>query len=1064
MMLKPSTLALLGLCPMTTITAQEKETDHSKPNIIFILADDMGYADLACYGNSYVKTPNIDRLAATGTRFTQCYAGSGISSPSRCALMTGKNTGHTTIRDNFCEAGGIEGLKNGNTIRRMHLQPNDTTLATVLGAAGYRTCLVNKWHLDGFNPEASPLHRGFDEFYGWLISTAYSNDPYYYPYYRFNNEELIHIEENAHDQHAKHNTDLSTEDAIKFINRSKGQPFFLYLAYDAPHEPYIIDETSWYDGQPEWTLTTKRYASLITHMDRAIGRLLDELDRLKIRKNTLIIFASDNGAAVQAPLKELNCNGTLRGRKGQLYEGGIRVPFIVNQPGKVKVQTLTNQIYFPDVMPTLAALSGGKAPQSTNGINIAPLFFGKKVETDNRLLYWEFPGKQRAARKGDWKVVTIKNGPLELYNLKNDLSESQNLASKFPEKVTAFEREMQSARIPTPNWPLATDDAPASVTDKSEHLDRGLVAIPTREGGVYLSWRWLNTDKKNTSFDLYRQNDAKQLIQLNKQPLNQTTDFCDTQVDLNQNQTWILKCEGKEVARACHKTDKPLLPYTSIPLNKPQDGITPDGETYHYTANDASVGDLDGDGEYEIILKWEPSNAKRPPQKGFSGNCLLDAYKLNGKQLWRINLGKNIRAGAAYTQFIVMDFDGDGRAEMCCKTADGTIDGTGQIIGDQTADWRRKEKQDPCFGKTVDGLEYLTMFEGTSGKALDTKPYIPTRYPLDAWGGIGGNGGNDDTGGRSDRFSACAASLGGSPYSVVMVRGWYGRTVIAAWDFKQGKLSHRWTFDSAETAWKDYSGMANHNLSVADMDKDGWDEICVGAMTVDHNGQGLYTTGLRHGDAMHLGDLIPSRPGLEVFGNHENEGKTISLMTPGLAMFDAQTGEVIWSLFPGKDIGRAMAADIDPRYEGAECWVGYGGLFDCKGNKITDKMPNSCNFSIYWDADVQAELLNKTTISKWNWQSEQTEVLFQPQGVVSNNGTKANPSLVADLWGDWREEVIFANTTQQELRIYTTTIPAVNRRPTLMHNAQYRLSVAWQNVGYNQPPHIGNTECSLSPP
>ena len=269
------------------MTARQLVTDGGdKPNIIFILADDMGYCDLSCYGNKYIETPNIDRLAATGTAFTQCYAGSGISSPSRCALMTGKNTGNTTIRDNFCIAGGIEGLKGTKTIRRMHLQPNDTTIATVLGAAGYRTCLVNKWHLDGFNPEATPLNRGFDEFYGWLISTAYSNDPYYYPYWRFNNEKLENVKENEGDKHIKHNTDLSTEDAIKFINRNKNNPFFLYLAYDAPHEPYNIDETTWYDDEA-WDMNTKRYASLITHMDRAIGRLLAELDRLGLRENTL---------------------------------------------------------------------------------------------------------------------------------------------------------------------------------------------------------------------------------------------------------------------------------------------------------------------------------------------------------------------------------------------------------------------------------------------------------------------------------------------------------------------------------------------------------------------------------------------------------------------------------------------------------------------------------------------------------------------------------------------------------------------------------------------------------
>ena len=370
--------------------------------------------------------------------------------------MTGRNTGNTTIRDNFAVQGGLQGLKGTNVIRRMHLLPNDTTLATVLGAAGYRTCLVNKWHLDGFNPGATPLNRGFDEFYGWLISTAQSNDPYYYPYWRFDNYELKNIEANAADKRIKHNTDISTEDAIKFVQRNQNNPFFLYLAYDAPHEPYNIEETTWYDDE-EWDMNTKRYASLITHMDRAIGRLLDELDRLGLRENTLVFFASDNGAAKQAPIEVLGCKGTLRGMKGQLYEGGIRVPFIVNQPGTVPVQKLDNLIYFPDVMPTLAAAAKAedKLPTRRNGINILPLIMGEEMpETDERMLYWEFPGKQRAARKGDWKVVTIKkDAPLELYNIRKDMTESNDLAKEYPEMVEQFEREMKAGRVPSPNWP-----------------------------------------------------------------------------------------------------------------------------------------------------------------------------------------------------------------------------------------------------------------------------------------------------------------------------------------------------------------------------------------------------------------------------------------------------------------------------------------------------------------------------------------------------------------------------------------------------------------------------------
>jgi arylsulfatase A-like enzyme len=453
--------ALLGQQAQAAEDGQQPKATPERPNIIFILADDMGYGDLACYGNEYIQTPNIDRLAATGTSFTQAYAGSGISSPSRCSLMTGKNSGNTRIRDNQCYAGGLTGLKinpKGDTtiVRRANLLPEDVTLGTVLSKAGYRTCLVNKWHLDGYDPQAAPNHRGFDEFYGWTIATVHSNSPYYYPYYRLHGDSLINIKENEHDAHVRHNTEISTDDAIQFIHRNQERPFFLFLGYDAPHEPYNIDDTSWYDEQGDWSENTKRYAALVTHMDYNIGRLLGALDALGLRENTLVIFASDNGAAVMAPLKELNCGAGLKGRKGQLYEGGIRVPLIVNQPGRVPARQIDNLVYFPDFMPTLAAIAeGDEVPQDINGIDISPLFYGQDIDTDSRPLYWEFPGKQRAIRHGEWKAVTVKKGaPLELYRIKEDPYEKHDLAGDYPEVVRQLEKEIKQLRKPSPNYPI----------------------------------------------------------------------------------------------------------------------------------------------------------------------------------------------------------------------------------------------------------------------------------------------------------------------------------------------------------------------------------------------------------------------------------------------------------------------------------------------------------------------------------------------------------------------------------------------------------------------------------
>lgn len=591
-----------------------------------------------------------------------------------------------------------------------------------------------------------------------------------------------------------------------------------------------------------------------------------------------------------------------------------------------------------------------------------------------------------------------------------------------------------------------------------ENIDRGVVAVNASGKSVFVSWRLLKKDKKNITFDIYRSTPSTQPQKLNNTPIKRSTYYIDSTANLNEENTYWINYSNASPKFSKNNSYKLIpnmanKPYLSIPLQTPPDGKV-QGKTYSYSANDASVGDLDGDGKYEIILKWEPSLTRNPPRPGLTGIQIIDAYKLDGTLLWRINLGKNIRSGAAYTQFLVYDLDGDGRAEMICKTADGTIDGKGNVIGDKDKDWRTLDPNSKMYGKIVDGPEYLTVFDGLTGKALATKEYIPTRYPLDGWGGIGGNGNNDNTGGRADRFTAGIAYLDGHQASAVFVRGWYGRTVAAAWNYRNGKLTNQWVFDSKDGK-NPYSGQGNHQLSIADVDNDGKDEICVGAMCIDDNGKGLYTTGLRHGDALHISDMDTTRPGLEVFGIHENEGKTKALGTPGVAMFDAATGEIIFSIGPGVDVGRGVAADIDPTHPGFENWGGPGGLRDVHGETISTRPPSSSNFVVWWDGDLSRELLDKNRIDKWDWQNKTTINLLTATECTSNNWSKSTPCLSADIFGDWREEVIWRTNGNTELRIYTTTIPTQYRFCSLMQDSQYRLSIAWQNVGYNQPPHPG---------
>jgi len=581
---------------------------------------------------------------------------------------------------------------------------------------------------------------------------------------------------------------------------------------------------------------------------------------------------------------------------------------------------------------------------------------------------------------------------------------------------------------------LASLASPASAQRQMEKLGRGVVAVPLGDGRVYVGWRMLATDPNAIAFHLYRRPAGGQAVRVNRQPLARSTNLVDTDVDTARANAWFVRpvLDGKEGPPSrpfVLKASAPARAWLSIPLHTPP-GCTP---------NDASVGDLDGDGEYEIVLKQE-MRPRDNAHRGTTGQTKLEAYRLDGTFLWRIDLGPNVREGAHYTPFVVYDLDGDGRAEVACRTADGTIDGQGTVLGDAKADHRNRD------GRVLTGPEFLTVFDGKTGAALATTDYLPPRGRVRDWG--------DDYGNRVDRFLACVAYVDGRRPTLVMCRGYYTRTVLAAWNWRDGKLTEVWTFDSDAglRSNRAYRAQGNHGLAVADVDADGRDEIVYGACAIDDNGTGLYSTGLGHGDAMHLSDLDPSRPGLEVFGIHEKPRH------PHAAnLRDARTGKVLWSL-PSPDAGRGVSMDIDPRYPGCECWAagrGLTGLYDCNGRKISDARPRSCNMGVWWDGDLLREPLDGTRIEKWDYARGRSVRLLTAEGCAANNGSKANPCLAADLLGDWREEVIWRTRDNRVLRLYTTTIPTDRRFPTFMHDPVYRLSVAWQNVGYNQPAHTG---------
>ncbi len=623
-------------------------------------------------------------------------------------------------------------------------------------------------------------------------------------------------------------------------------------------------------------------------------------------------------------------------------------------------------------------------------------------------------------------------------------------------------------------------------TAQLEKLDRGLVALPRSSGtGNFVSWRLLSTDNEDeTTFDVIRNNTVV------KTDLY-TTNYEDTGGNKNATYRIVTKVNGEAI-----DTTEAVAPwqqvYLPLKLNRPDNGTQ--GGTY--SPNDMSVGDVDGDGQYELFVKWDPSTSKDNSQSGKTDKVYIDCYRLDGTQLWRIDLGVNIRAGAHYTQFQVYDYDGDGCAELMCKTAPGTKDGVGTYVNQvatdskikaasNTKDWRNSN------GRIDGGHEYLTVFNGLTGAAIHTVAYYPNRNAKAELTEAAGTFNWDDRSGKSDytsygnrgeRYLAATAFLGGpgcAP-SAIFCRGYYTYAYVWAVDFDGQHLSTRWLhLSGSKTKYEvmdaqgnttSYSapaptgrssssrtmyGNGNHNMSVADVDGDGCDEIVWGSAALDHDGRLLYATGFGHGDAIHLADHCPDRPGLELFQIHEESPF-------GWDLHDAATGQVLYSATGDDDNGRGIAGQFDANVRGSLFWSANDGQArSAATGKVVSASHGSSNYRIFWDADLQEELFDGGKIDKWNGNGT-TRIYLNGKNIYDYNssstcnGTKSTPCLQADILGDWREELILWSSADNcTLNIFTTNTTTKYRMPTLMHDHTYRMGVCWQNTAYNQPPHLG---------
>ena len=588
-----------------------------------------------------------------------------------------------------------------------------------------------------------------------------------------------------------------------------------------------------------------------------------------------------------------------------------------------------------------------------------------------------------------------------------------------------------AAAVPTSSLFTASAIVNNQTGNVLEYLDRGICAVNTGSG-MLVSWRWLGNDSDTAVFKLYRDNT---LIYTSEG--NSSTCYLDksgSSKSVYRVDTYSgSKLTGSETCKIISNNT-----YFDVPLTPP----TASGVTY--SPNDMSVGDVDGDGQYELFLKWDPSNSKDNSQKGKTDKVYIDCLRLDGTRLWRIDLGWNIRAGAHYTQFYVGDFDLDGKAEMTCKTGDGTIDGTGKVIGDGSKTYRDGN------GFIYSGPEYYTLFDGATGAALDTINYEPGRGDPTKWGK------SSDKTNRVDRFWGTVAYLDGVHPCIVTGRGYYGRMTATAYKVENKKLVKMWMFDTGTSTSAAGYGCGNHNSMPADVDGDGRQEIITGAAVIDDDGKLYYTTGQGHGDAMHVGDLDPTNPGLEAWICHEEKASGY-----GVSLLDLDQKKIIYHQNGAGDTGRCCADNVWAQNPGAECWGNKLSdnstpVVDTKGNTLSCRRP-AINFLSYWDGDLEREILDgytdsPATITDMNENGTLSNILTT-DGYYTCNTTKGTPCLSADIFGDWREELIVRAANHNSVRIYCTPYATDYRVTTLMHDSQYRMQVSSQNTAYNQPPH-----------